>query len=150
MDCFFPREPADDFQAVKKDLSNSLREVHWDLEEVGDNVSALEDQESGEDEEVEHLQQDVIRRQEQQIDLQTHVEDLENRSQRNNIYIKGVRMTAEGADLNEHVRAFFLQILEAQAEIKIQLDQFHRVGRSKPEKAQPVDILVCVHDFHLK
>ncbi|KAJ1157826.1 hypothetical protein NDU88_010523 [Pleurodeles waltl] len=56
-------------QTVRKELFQDLKVVRRDLTEVGNKVSALEDHESSGDEELERLQQEVLRLY-QQIDLQ--------------------------------------------------------------------------------
>ncbi|KAJ1142933.1 hypothetical protein NDU88_009245, partial [Pleurodeles waltl] len=66
---------------------------------MGERVLALEDRDAGHSEEIECLQQEILRLQEQQIDLQLNAEDLENRSRQNNIRIQDVPTTAEGSNL---------------------------------------------------
>ncbi|KAJ1208437.1 hypothetical protein NDU88_003823 [Pleurodeles waltl] len=50
----------EDLQASKGELAQGLKDIHQDLTEVGNR--ALEDHESGQDEELEKLQQEVLRR----------------------------------------------------------------------------------------
>ncbi|KAJ1208549.1 hypothetical protein NDU88_003933 [Pleurodeles waltl] len=76
-----------DLQVVKKDLSADLREVRRNMEELGDRVSVVKDRESRPDKKVERQHQEVLHLQKQHIKLQTHAEDLEDCSQRNNIRI---------------------------------------------------------------
>ncbi|KAJ1181978.1 hypothetical protein NDU88_007177 [Pleurodeles waltl] len=90
---------------VKKDLSVDLREVLWNIEELGDRVTVVEDHESGRDEEVEWLHQEVPRLKEQHINVQIHAEDFENRSWRNNIRIIGVLTHAKGTDFEVYLKA---------------------------------------------
>ncbi|KAJ1156262.1 hypothetical protein NDU88_008986 [Pleurodeles waltl] len=131
---------------MKKDLSAELREIYHNLEEIANRVSAVEDRETGHDKEVERLQLEVLHMHEH-IELQTHAEDLENRSQRNIVRIRGVPTQAEGSDLDGHVKAVFRHILGATEDIDIKLDRVHRVGPPQPEGKPPADIRNCVHDF---
>ncbi|KAJ1213296.1 hypothetical protein NDU88_000934 [Pleurodeles waltl] len=57
--------------------------------ELGDRVSAMEDQETSQLEDLKQLQQEVICLKKQQIDLQALAEAVENRSRQNNIRIRG-------------------------------------------------------------
>ncbi|KAJ1099151.1 hypothetical protein NDU88_004255 [Pleurodeles waltl] len=75
----------EDLQEVKRDLLRDLKAVRHDLEEVGERVATLEEHENSQDEEIVHLQQEVIRLKEKQIELQAHTKYLENRLWRNNI-----------------------------------------------------------------
>ncbi|KAJ1142993.1 hypothetical protein NDU88_009305 [Pleurodeles waltl] len=77
----------DDIQLVKRDLLQDLKVVRWELEEVGERVATLEEHENAGGEEIEQLQQEMLWLQDQQIELQAHAEDLENRSRRSNIRI---------------------------------------------------------------
>ncbi|KAJ1084261.1 hypothetical protein NDU88_004413 [Pleurodeles waltl] len=85
--------------AVKRDLSQDLKVMHRDLEEVGERVASLEEHEKDRGKEVEQLQQGILRLQDQQIELQAHAEDLENWSQRNNIHIRGAPTGAVEGDI---------------------------------------------------
>ncbi|KAJ1117070.1 hypothetical protein NDU88_005270 [Pleurodeles waltl] len=79
--------PAEDLQAVKRDLCSDLQEVRRDLDEVGERVVSLEYKDDNGHEELEWMRQEILCLQEQQIELQAHAEDLENYSMRNNIRI---------------------------------------------------------------
>ncbi|KAJ1161516.1 hypothetical protein NDU88_002001 [Pleurodeles waltl] len=130
----------DDFQTVKRDLSQDLKAIHKDTAEPGDRVLALDDQETTQDEESEQLQQEVICLKDQQIDLQAHAEDLESRYRLNKIHIRGLT-TAEEGDIEAYVPALFSQIIDYPSSTTIQLDNAHTVGLLPSENAHPADIL---------
>ncbi|KAJ1173899.1 hypothetical protein NDU88_005723 [Pleurodeles waltl] len=69
-----------DIHAIKKELSSGFREVCHEMDAIGEMLAHLEDQSMSHDEETERLQQEVVRFQDQQMDLQAHTQDLENRS----------------------------------------------------------------------
>ncbi|KAJ1157298.1 hypothetical protein NDU88_010013 [Pleurodeles waltl] len=114
-------------QAVKRDLSSDLKEVQRDLDKVGERVATLKCKEDGYSEEIEWLQQEILRLQKLQIDIQSHTEDLENCLQWNNIRIKGVPTAAEGIDLGGYVEALFGFILGDAMNLEMKLDQLHRL-----------------------
>ncbi|KAJ1091948.1 hypothetical protein NDU88_005062 [Pleurodeles waltl] len=136
-----------DLQIVKKEISLDLKEVR---RAVGARVVALEEHEAGREKEVEQLQQEVLWLREQQIDLQAHEEDLENRSRHNNIRIRGAPIGAEEEDVALYVLSLFNQILGVYTAAPIQFERVHRVGPPHLANAPSADILVCVHDFPLK
>ncbi|KAJ1129365.1 hypothetical protein NDU88_007736 [Pleurodeles waltl] len=68
----------DDLHTVKGELSQDLKDVQKEVEEMGDHVSMLEDNATGRYEELKHLQQEVIHLKEQQIEIQALAGDLEN------------------------------------------------------------------------
>ncbi|KAJ1180427.1 hypothetical protein NDU88_005648 [Pleurodeles waltl] len=115
----------DDLHMVKRELSQDLKVVQKNLAEIGDRVATLEDNASGRDEELENLQQEVIRLKEQQMDLKVYTEDLENRLWCNNICIRDTPMEPEGEDINSYVKALFAQILGPSAP-EVQVHRAHR------------------------
>lgn len=86
----------------------------------------------------------------QQVDLQTHLEDLENRSRRHTIQIRGIPTNEEKSDLFELVTEPFNHILGNLANTDIRLDRVHRMGPPRSDASFPADILVCVQDFRTK
>ncbi|KAJ1169313.1 hypothetical protein NDU88_001206 [Pleurodeles waltl] len=115
--------------------------------EVGKRVASLEEHENTRSEEIEQLQQEILRLQDQQIELQAHAEDLENQSRRNNIRIRGAPTGAQEEDLLSFVQALFHQILREPTEREVCIYRVHRV---RPSHAPPDDILACIHNFPLK
>ncbi|KAJ1155386.1 hypothetical protein NDU88_008116 [Pleurodeles waltl] len=85
----------------KKDIFSDLRDVWYDLDDVAETVTALEDKDAGHNEEIGLLKQEIMGLQEQQINLRSQAKDLENRLRWNNIRIQGVPTAAEGSDLGE-------------------------------------------------
>ncbi|KAJ1148639.1 hypothetical protein NDU88_001467 [Pleurodeles waltl] len=82
-----------DLQELRRDISQEVRELRSDITSLGGRVSNIEDNVVSRAEEVEQLQQEVLRLHEQQEQLQLMAEDLENRSPRHNIRIRGPRET---------------------------------------------------------
>ncbi|KAJ1097787.1 hypothetical protein NDU88_002904 [Pleurodeles waltl] len=95
-----------DLQELRWDISQEVRDLRSDLTSLGERVSNIEDSEISRGEEVEQLQQEVLRLREQQEQLQLMAEDLENRSRRHNIRIRGAPQGAEGDNIQEFVTAF--------------------------------------------
>lgn len=88
---------------------------------------ALEESSLSRGVEVEELQQAIIRLQDQQLVLQPHAEDVENRSRRNNICMRGVPTGAEGMDLEGYIQALFKKHCRRQLATSTKVDRCHRV-----------------------
>lgn len=140
----------EDIQGLRAQLAAELRDVRRDVDELGERVATMEEHNVDREESLHQLQQELLRLREQNLDLQTHAEDLENRSRRNNIRIRAVPWKAEGEDLREYVGSLFQQILGEEETSVVQMDRVHRVGLPRGKNAPPPDILVCIHDFQIK
>lgn len=140
----------EDIQGLRIQLAADLREVRRDVDEIGERIATIEEHDVDREEALHLMEQELLHLREQNLDLQAHTEDLENRARRNNIRIRSVPWKAEGEDLREYVSSLFQQILGKEDGTDIQMDCVHRVGLPRGKKAPPPDILVCVHDFQLK
>ncbi|KAJ1209248.1 hypothetical protein NDU88_004626, partial [Pleurodeles waltl] len=119
-----------DIQELRRDISQEVKELRGEVSSVGERVSQLEDSEIPRGEEVAGLQQEVVRLREQQYLLQMAVEDLENRSRRQNIHIRGAPVGAEKEDIVDYVVDLFRSLLGADETQEVVLDRVHRVGRA--------------------
>lgn len=129
-----------EFHTMENDIKAELRELRRDIYSVGERVDDLENQTTARDEEVSQLQQKVLRLRDQQLDLQAHAEDLENRSRRNNICIRAVPQGLEEQDIEAFVMDLFRYILGGSPDLAIKLDRTHQVGLRRSPKAPPPDI----------
>ncbi|KAJ1166869.1 hypothetical protein NDU88_007265 [Pleurodeles waltl] len=115
-----------DLQERQRDISQEMRELRSDITSLGERVSSMANNEISRGEEVEQLQQEIPRLREQQEQLQIATEDLENRSRRHNIRIRGVPHRAEGDDIREFVTALFRSLLSPENTQEITLDRRRR------------------------
>ncbi|CAH2324658.1 Hypothetical predicted protein [Pelobates cultripes] len=84
----------------------------------------------------------------QLMDLQLHVEDLDNRSRRNNIRVRGLRETE---NLRETLTSLFNIILNRPLEARLYIDRAHRTLRPKPPPTPlPRDVICYIQDIQLK
>ncbi|KAJ1097437.1 hypothetical protein NDU88_002556 [Pleurodeles waltl] len=77
------------------------------MEEIGNRVAAMDDHETGCEEEVEWFHQEVLHLKEQHVKLHAHVEDLENRSRQNNVRIRVIPTHAQEWTLENMLELFF-------------------------------------------
>ncbi|CAH2292600.1 Hypothetical predicted protein [Pelobates cultripes] len=87
----------------------------------------------------------------QLMDLRLHVEDLDNRSRRNNIRVRGLRETAGSENLRETLTPLFNIILNRPPEACLYIDKAHCALRPKPPPAAlPRDVICYIQDVQLK
>ncbi|KAJ1096000.1 hypothetical protein NDU88_001149 [Pleurodeles waltl] len=115
---------------LRRDLALELRDLRTDLTLIGKRVSTLEDNKTSSDEGVELLRQEIIHLHEQQDDVRVQEEDLENRSQRNNIHLRGVHVGAKGSDIRDYTQALFCSMLGREDNADIELDRVHSVAQA--------------------
>lgn len=84
------------------------------------------------------------------VSLQLYLEDMEDRSRRSNLRLRGIPEDAEAEDLDALVRDMFRTILE-DPEADIILDRAHRaLGPRSPDPARPRDVVCRLHRYAQK
>lgn len=84
-------------------------------------------------------------------DLHRQVEDLENRSRRHNLRIRGLPETVENDNLIQTVTSIFNNLLGRPPASAIKMERIHRALRPKGRSTDPPrDIICCLCDFQLK
>ncbi|OCT76156.1 hypothetical protein XELAEV_18031347mg [Xenopus laevis] len=82
------------------------------------------------------------------LDLRRHTEDLENRSRRGNIHIRGVPENIPNEELRELATKLFSEVLNDAAKPTIAIECIHRVGVQRG--TTPRDVLCCLRALNLK
>ncbi|CAH2295602.1 Hypothetical predicted protein [Pelobates cultripes] len=83
------------------------------------------------------------------LTLRRQVEDLENRSRRQNIRIRGLP-EPDTSPLPDTARALFKHILGHNCPEEIQFDRIHRALGPPRQDGKPRDVLCCLHAYSLK
>ncbi|OCT78735.1 hypothetical protein XELAEV_18029824mg, partial [Xenopus laevis] len=133
------------------EIRSELHGIKQELESVGARTDSLERNQT---KLVSNhkLHRAIILKQSKEIEeLHRHVEDLQNRSRRNNIRVRGVPETVQKDAILPTLLQIFNGILEREAHTVIPIDRAHRVykPRNAPPDA-PRDILCCINDFPTK
>ncbi|CAN2390735.1 hypothetical protein PRIEUP_LOCUS772, partial [Pristimantis euphronides] len=95
----------------------------------------------------------VILKQATQIsDMRTHIDDLDNRNQRNNIRIWGLSEEVGSQQLEEWALKFFSDLLHRRRDQPIMIDRIHRASVSPKnlEPGLPRDMVCHIHFFRDK
>ncbi|XP_044147117.1 uncharacterized protein LOC122935411 [Bufo gargarizans] len=109
------------FTPLKSDLS----EIKTDLKHLNDRIDSIE-----------------VAQQTEIFNLQMHIDDLENRSRRNNLRIKGMPESVDDKDVPKALTSIFLELLGKEDDFDIGLERAHSVYRLKSVSADsPRDIL---------
>lgn len=84
------------------------------------------------------------------IDLQLHLEDLEDRSRRNNLRLRGIPEATGAEDLAATVSAIF-QIILGPTPPSVEMDRVHRtLGPKSTDPVRPRDVLCRIHHYNQK
>lgn len=85
------------------------------------------------------------------IDMNRHLEDLDNRGRRNNICVRGIPETVEYVQIIPALQRVFSSLLERQEDMEIDFVRAHTALRPKgPDTAPPCDIICCLQSFTFK
>ena len=127
---------------LRVDLNEKMAALRTDVDAVGTRVIEAEDRIQGLQEDKEGLKRDMKDLQ-HLVQINTmKLEDLENRSRRENIRVRGLREGEEGTDVKAAMKELFVSLLPKEYP-EISLDRAHRVGPMRDGDSRgPRDILV--------
>lgn len=146
---------------MKQDIESLIQRVeeahHRDIQPVRTEIGALTDRvDAGESSisslevRMEALEQANIAQAESAVALQLHLEDLEDRSRRNNLRLRGLPEATGAENLQDTVTAIFQRVL-ASPQSTIELDRVHRaLGPRSSDPNRPRDVVCRIHKYALK
>ncbi|CAH2301246.1 Hypothetical predicted protein [Pelobates cultripes] len=83
--------------------------------------------------------------------MRLHIDDLDNRSHRHNIRMRGRRETSDQENLHAQLTRLFSMILGRPPDAQVTMDRAHRALRLRPPPSTPPRDIICkVQDFQLK
>ncbi|CAH2293435.1 Hypothetical predicted protein, partial [Pelobates cultripes] len=82
--------------------------------------------------------------------LTAKTEDLDNRSRRSNIRMRGLPEPSTEEDVEASLKALFREILGADMPDSITFDRTHRANRPRPADNTPRDVICCLHNYKHK
>lgn len=124
-----------------------IQEVRGEVSSLADRVSSGETAVSSLEERVSALEQARDLHRDTAISLQLHMEDVEDRSRRNNLRLRGIPETVSVEHLAEAVKNIFRTVLD-EADTDIELDRVHRTLGPRPtDPSNPWDVVCRLHRY---
>lgn len=80
------------------------------------------------------------------------IDDLENRTRRNNLKIRGIPPSIQQKDLKNYLQKLFARLLNIEDEETIRIDRAHRLGTKTYVSAShtPRDVICCLQSYEKK
>lgn len=137
-------------QRVEEAHRRDIQEVKTELNTINTRVTTGENLTSALEARVLSLEQ---ARESQAIEvqeMQLHIEEMEDRSRRNNLRLRGIPEATGSEDLAETVTAIFHRLLETPPPT-LEIDRVHRtLGPRSADPARPRDVLCRLHRYAQK
>ncbi|KAJ1104597.1 hypothetical protein NDU88_002007 [Pleurodeles waltl] len=127
----------EDLADLRQELATTVKELKGEVTELGQGVDTVERTCDRQEEDMDHHRQEIIALQDSNRDLQYRLEDLENRSWRSNIRIRGVPVQVIVGPLEGFVIFLFKHVAPAPDDQDIILDCTHRTGHPSQSPGQP-------------
>lgn len=128
-----------DIQAVRSELTTLTERT-----KVGEETVSLVEQR------VETLEKTLTTQTSMMVDLQLHTEELEDRSRRNNLWLRGLPETRGTEDLQATVIVVFQIILKSPEKV-VDIDRVHRAAGPRLKDSEKSRDIVCqVHSYQEK
>lgn len=136
---------------IEEAHSRDIQEVRGDLHALTNRVDSGEATISSLTHRIEALERSQVSQMDTAIDLQLHLEDLEDRSRSNNLRLRGLPEATGTEDLAATVNAIFQEVLGASPPPSLEMDRVHRtLGPKSQDPDRPRDVLCRVHHYNQK
>ncbi|KAJ1187662.1 hypothetical protein NDU88_004436 [Pleurodeles waltl] len=140
----------EDFAMMKWDIAADIKYLKKEVIDLGQRVDSVEQTQDAREEGLDCHRRELLTLQDKNQDLQYQIEDLESRSRRSNIQIKGIPAQAVAGSLEDFVVRLFRHVAPSLKEQDIVLDRMNRAGRPARTPGQAQDILTCLHYYKQK
>ncbi|KAJ1197662.1 hypothetical protein NDU88_001518 [Pleurodeles waltl] len=119
----------EDFAMLKRDIAADIKDLKKEMIDLGQRMDSVEQTQDVREEELDCHRRELLTLQDKNQDLQYQLEDLENRSRRSNIRLKGIPAKAVTGSLEDFVVRLFRHVAPSLKEQDIVLDK--RTGRAE-------------------
>lgn len=139
------------FKEFSMSMKEELSEIKTDMRHIASRIEAIEESTTLLTNHSEHMEK-VVQSQSREIyKLKMQLDDLENRSRRNNIRIKGLPESVQDKDIHSVLTQLFNELLQQDGATDLHIERAHRVYRPKNIQAeQPRDVLCYLQSFKTK
>ncbi|XP_053572040.1 solute carrier organic anion transporter family member 4A1 [Bombina bombina] len=134
--------------AMHTSMNESLNYIKKDISDLGARVESLEENNDNIIEDVETAVQQTAQQQQVVNELLDKLEDMENRSRRCNIRLKGIPESITPTDLPSYLHQLFCAITGVNTSTVIEIERAHRALKPKPKADfPPRDVIVAFLRF---
>lgn len=139
------------FRDLTDTLKSELMEIRSDIRQILSRINSVEETTEKIIAHSSALENKVLAQQRELQDLRLHIDDLENRSRRNNLRIKGMPESVEDKDIHTALNSIFSELIGKEDSQNLGIERAHRVYRPKGNTSDmPRDILCYLLSFSLK
>lgn len=135
---------------LRKEVREKLVTIQADVDSIGARTLDLDAQQCDTENRLTHTEEGIVDLRKRLKMAELKGEDLENRSRRDNIRVRGLEEESEGPDLDAFMVGLFSTLLGEEAPA-VSLERVHRVGPRRLGGARPPrDVLAKFSSFKVK
>lgn len=136
---------------IKATFSAAITDLKTSMLVINEKMAAAEAAGRHRDKAIGRLEKASLTQSQHLINMNRHIEDLDNRGRRCNIRVRGIPESVEQAQIAPALQRVFNSLLERPEDMEIDFVRAHRALRPKgPDTAPPRDIICCLQSFVLK
>ena len=137
--------------SLMSNLSSLMQKFSTDMQHMGDRVSYIEGKMEECTDTVNDLVDACMEQREDTDWIKMKLADLEDRSRRNNLKIRGVPESILPADLRTFASTLFSTLLPELSSIELTIDRIHRIPKPRHlADTVPRDVLLRIHFYQAK
>ncbi|CAH2295429.1 Hypothetical predicted protein [Pelobates cultripes] len=136
---------------IQTDIENNSKDIRLEIATLSEKNSNQANILQKVQEEYEQIKTSNIQLEKRMQDIEIKLTDLEDRSRRNNVRVRGIPESILQEDLYLYLNNFFSKILSRQTLSPETFERFHRLARSNgTDKSYPRDVMICFASFWMK
>lgn len=138
-------------QRIESSLKREVEDLRAQVTHTDNRVTTIASEQATQESRITALESIVSHHRSQLLQVRLRSEDIENRSRRNNIRIRGLPEATAPGDLAVTITSIFNSYLDRAPSTEIELDRVHRVSPGvTPASGRPRDVLCRVHYYKVK
>lgn len=136
---------------IKDTLAAAIADLKQNFQSMGLRMDDLENTASRHEVDIHHNRKITSAHSSQLLDMQRHIEDLDNRGRRHNLRVRGIPENIEPNLLTQMTCDIFNDLLGRPPGTTIELERLHRALRPKGRDSDPPrDVVCCLVSFRIK